>query len=99
MHIDTDSVSSVAGQVEKIADAMPEALSGAVDEVDAVMSGNGWSDLAGELRRGLSDFVESYDLLTRQVTGFGEDLRACVASWNETESAHAEVFARYGEDL
>jgi hypothetical protein len=97
-HIDSDSVMSVTRRVGKIAEAMPDALSGVVDEVDGLMGGHGWSGVAGELRRGIAEFAETYTVLAGQVAGFAEDLRACVASWDGTEGAHVELFARFGEE-
>lgn len=99
VHIDRDSVRAVGKRVQKIADAMPKGVSKAASAADEPLSANEGSGAATALSAHFGKWAEQYDLLTRQVAGFGADVQSAVSTWDENEGANAEVFDRYGKAL
>lgn len=99
IYIDKDGVTAIARRVEKIADAMPKGLSKVESAADATLAANDGSSAATALKYRLQEWKNQYDLLTRQVAGFAEDLHGAVKTWDEIEGAHVEIFAKYGKEL
>lgn len=96
-HLEVADMESVIRKLDGVTDAMAETLEPKLQEVDGLMGSQDWSQIADKLRTGLGEFSDSYAQLTQQAVGFGDDLRAVVTSWEETDTAHARVFDEYGE--
>lgn len=98
-HVDLESLRSVARKVDTLADGHPDAVPRATNGVAEAMPGNEGSPTAEMLRVRFEKWVENYDLLGKQLTGFAKDLNNAIATWDEIENTNTDIFARYGKDL
>ncbi|WP_034272370.1 hypothetical protein [Haloechinothrix halophila] len=98
-HVDLESLRSVARKTDAIAEGRPDAVSRAANGVAEAMPGNEGSPTAEMLRVRFDNWVENYELLSKQVTGFAEDLNNAISTWDEIENTSTDLFTRYGKDL
>lgn len=97
--IDSESVRAVGRRVDKIAEALPKGLPKVESAADKALSANEGSSAANALKFRLQEWSNEYDLLTRQVAGFADDLQRAADTWDELEGANADIFTKYGKDL
>ncbi len=98
-HVDLDSLRSVARKVDVLAGGHPDAVTRAANGVAEAMPGNEGSPTAEMLRVRFDKWVENYDLLGKQLTGFAKDLNNAIATWDDIEDTNTDIFARYGKEL